>query len=261
MMGGAFSGEGGCEVRCEACGRVISSLPFKCRYCGGVFCAHHHLPENHSCPALPLIRQPRVEGMFTLPYPTRKIFAAEKEEEPVGRRLEGERWVREGERRVRIPVTGAPTPSARAWRLPKIPWSTVLAALAAAILIILFSTAFQKGTLPQPAAQAPLLSGEPLTVGEILRNPSIYMGRVVRVEGAVALALIPSCVDAESRMEVNYALVDGMGHTIPLAPTERTFLSAYIGSIVEVEGVVRRASCREGERPLIVAFKVYSRTP
>ncbi|MEM4454826.1 MAG: zinc finger AN1 domain-containing stress-associated protein [Thermofilaceae archaeon] len=253
-MGGAFSE----EVRCEACGKVIDSVPFRCRYCGGVFCVYHHLPENHSCPALPLIRQPRAEKMFALPYPARRALAAEEERaEPVKvlQRL-GE------ERRVRIPVSGASALAARVWRrvhLPKISWSIVLAVLAAAALIILFSTVFQRGTLPQPAT-APLF--EPLTVGEILRNPSLYMGRVVRVEGVVGLSLSPlRCVDEESGAAVYYVLVDGVGHTIPLVPTERTFLSAFIGSFVEVEGMVKKVSCSGSERPAIVAYKVYSRAP
>ncbi|MEM3586293.1 MAG: AN1-type zinc finger domain-containing protein [Candidatus Jordarchaeaceae archaeon] len=35
-------------VKCEQCGRD-DYLPFKCRYCGGYFCAEHRLPENHNC--------------------------------------------------------------------------------------------------------------------------------------------------------------------------------------------------------------------
>lgn len=27
-------------------------MPFKCRYCGGYFCAEHRLPEKHNCPGL-----------------------------------------------------------------------------------------------------------------------------------------------------------------------------------------------------------------
>ena len=39
---------------CHYCGKEIDSLiPFKCRYCGNLFCKHHHLPENHNCSNLP----------------------------------------------------------------------------------------------------------------------------------------------------------------------------------------------------------------
>ena len=28
------------------------AMPFKCKRCGGHFCAKHRLPENHDCPGL-----------------------------------------------------------------------------------------------------------------------------------------------------------------------------------------------------------------
>lgn len=34
---------------CEHCGEQISYLPFKCKYCDGVYCKKHRLPENHQC--------------------------------------------------------------------------------------------------------------------------------------------------------------------------------------------------------------------
>jgi hypothetical protein len=34
---------------CEYCGEQINFLPFKCKYCGGVYCKKHRLPENHQC--------------------------------------------------------------------------------------------------------------------------------------------------------------------------------------------------------------------
>ena len=34
---------------CEHCGVEIGYLPFKCKYCGGVYCKKHRLPENHQC--------------------------------------------------------------------------------------------------------------------------------------------------------------------------------------------------------------------
>lgn len=38
-------------AKCQVCGKDVA-LPFTCRYCGGTFCAEHHLPENHNCPGL-----------------------------------------------------------------------------------------------------------------------------------------------------------------------------------------------------------------
>jgi len=34
---------------CELCGEQINYLPFKCKYCGGIYCKKHRLPENHQC--------------------------------------------------------------------------------------------------------------------------------------------------------------------------------------------------------------------
>ncbi|TFF88799.1 MAG: hypothetical protein EU550_00575 [Promethearchaeota archaeon] len=34
---------------CEFCGEKIDYLPFSCKYCGGVYCKEHRLPENHEC--------------------------------------------------------------------------------------------------------------------------------------------------------------------------------------------------------------------
>ena len=36
---------------CQYCGKE-TYLPFKCKYCGGIFCSEHRLPEKHECPGL-----------------------------------------------------------------------------------------------------------------------------------------------------------------------------------------------------------------
>jgi membrane associated rhomboid family serine protease len=36
-------------AKCDICGKE-EYLPFKCKYCGGTFCAEHRLPEKHNCP-------------------------------------------------------------------------------------------------------------------------------------------------------------------------------------------------------------------
>lgn len=33
---------------CDKCGKEVA-LPYKCSYCGGIFCGEHRLPENHEC--------------------------------------------------------------------------------------------------------------------------------------------------------------------------------------------------------------------
>jgi len=39
-------------VKCQICQKRVN-IPFKCSYCGGIFCSKHRLPENHSCTGLP----------------------------------------------------------------------------------------------------------------------------------------------------------------------------------------------------------------
>ena len=33
---------------CSECGESIT-MPFKCKFCGELFCGEHRLPENHGC--------------------------------------------------------------------------------------------------------------------------------------------------------------------------------------------------------------------
>ena len=42
------------QFECEKCG-IKDALVFHCNYCGGYFCAEHHLPESHNCPRIPKI--------------------------------------------------------------------------------------------------------------------------------------------------------------------------------------------------------------
>ena len=38
--------------QCQLCKKRVD-IPFRCNYCGQLFCAEHRLPENHMCPNLP----------------------------------------------------------------------------------------------------------------------------------------------------------------------------------------------------------------
>lgn len=73
-------------MKCQQCNNEVS-LPFRCSYCQGYFCADHKLPENHRCPNLqepkqrylreekePKQEQPIEEGRF--------YFIKEPEEGP-----------------------------------------------------------------------------------------------------------------------------------------------------------------------------------
>jgi hypothetical protein len=43
---------------CTYCG-AQESLPFKCKFCGDIFCSDHHLPENHDCQGLVRFKETR----------------------------------------------------------------------------------------------------------------------------------------------------------------------------------------------------------
>ena len=38
-------------MKCDVCGKD-ELLPYRCKYCGGVFCVEHRLPEEHDCDAI-----------------------------------------------------------------------------------------------------------------------------------------------------------------------------------------------------------------
>lgn len=49
-------------AQCEFCGEEVT-LPYKCGYCGSLFCSRHRLPENHSCPGLDkILKESREQG-------------------------------------------------------------------------------------------------------------------------------------------------------------------------------------------------------
>jgi len=43
---------------CAVCG-AEEFIPYNCRYCGGVHCVYHRLPESHDCPNMAQARAPR----------------------------------------------------------------------------------------------------------------------------------------------------------------------------------------------------------
>ncbi|MFX1315697.1 MAG: AN1-type zinc finger domain-containing protein [Promethearchaeota archaeon] len=35
--------------KCYYCNKIIRNLPYRCKFCGMIFCRFHRLPENHNC--------------------------------------------------------------------------------------------------------------------------------------------------------------------------------------------------------------------
>ncbi len=63
---------------CAVCG-AEEFIPYVCRYCGGVHCVYHRLPENHECPNIEQARAPK------------PILRAEKRSIPASRLLKNPR--------------------------------------------------------------------------------------------------------------------------------------------------------------------------
>ena len=55
------------DNKCDYCGKY-EMLPFHCKYCGGVYCGSHRLPEYHECPGLRMVK----EGAWRAPAFGRK---------------------------------------------------------------------------------------------------------------------------------------------------------------------------------------------
>jgi predicted nucleic acid binding AN1-type Zn finger protein len=42
--------------RCYQCGRRVT-MPYKCKFCGGLYCDKHRLPESHECEGLKSLKR------------------------------------------------------------------------------------------------------------------------------------------------------------------------------------------------------------
>ena len=51
-------------MKCQVCSQE-TLLPFRCQFCGGLFCSEHRLPENHACPRIDFARTQRQEQVMT----------------------------------------------------------------------------------------------------------------------------------------------------------------------------------------------------
>jgi len=66
-------------AKCSECDREIS-MPFRCKFCGELFCSQHRLPENHQCSGLEEYkRRAREEKSFVYePFRSKEEEKAEK---------------------------------------------------------------------------------------------------------------------------------------------------------------------------------------
>jgi Zn-dependent protease len=61
-------------AKCKYCGNDVV-LPFKCNYCGELFCGEHRIPETHNCPEVWKAKAPRdTPPMTTQRFPEQPSY-------------------------------------------------------------------------------------------------------------------------------------------------------------------------------------------
>ncbi len=77
---------------CVHCG-AKETIPFTCKFCGGQFCANHHLPENHGCTGLEKFKEERgrkpEKWIYEPFHEGRKERVGREVKRPMGDRLSG----------------------------------------------------------------------------------------------------------------------------------------------------------------------------
>lgn len=62
-------------MKCEYCGSDVD-LPFRCPFCGRLFCVEHRLPETHACPSFKREMRPSLYALkFNQPPSSRRIIS------------------------------------------------------------------------------------------------------------------------------------------------------------------------------------------
>ncbi|MFX1321336.1 MAG: AN1-type zinc finger protein [Promethearchaeota archaeon] len=69
-------------TKCEYCGRIIETIPFKCKFCNLIYCEEHRIPEEHMCtsmlqPKSVTLKKTHGSGVF---YKDIRIKSIESEE-------------------------------------------------------------------------------------------------------------------------------------------------------------------------------------
>ncbi|GAG55625.1 unnamed protein product [marine sediment metagenome] len=87
------------EMKCVVCKKEVY-LPYRCSYCGQIFCDKHRLPENHMCPGLPKRGWENRKNVFH-PYGRSSIFQPapsplqpKNANEPVDKRVDAKDFIK-----------------------------------------------------------------------------------------------------------------------------------------------------------------------
>jgi len=103
---------------------------------------------------------------------------------------------------------------------------------------------------PQPeiTPQPEILKEEPqenVTIGEILKNPAVYNGRVVITEGRLLKSTLHPFKETPEGEKLNYALIDNQSFVISLIPPLVQTRSYIEGETYRVKGRVKYIETRE----------------
>lgn len=222
-------------ARCEYCGKEVY-LPYKCKYCGGIFCAEHHLPENHDCLGLQIYRQRRAGAgqMFTLPSVTR--FAPEYVASK--RPVRSER-VEEELKKVKPRQPAYYEPSYSSYRSESSGSKAGYVLLGIVIAFVLF-LALRSGMIPGIS-----FGGESgsftvylrVSNKELTQNPEAYVGKKVEVTGVLGFVALMGEISEDFETTVFYTLTDDQGYWVMVIPPSEQQRSLYFGSVYTARGV------------------------
>ncbi len=74
---------------CQICGKE-ETLPFRCKFCNGIFCYEHRLPENHNCTGLSQVKE--YLGEKIVYEPSKLEVKSEKHPKKIGIKIKFEIW-------------------------------------------------------------------------------------------------------------------------------------------------------------------------
>lgn len=228
-------------ARCEYCGKEVY-LPYKCKYCGGLFCEEHHLPENHDCLGLQILKQRRAAAgkMFTLPSATR--FAPEyvASKRPVVREERRREEWEEELRKARIRSARSYQPSYSASSSSGSRAGYVLLGLVIAFVLV-FAFRGQILGLLSGSGGTVIAIYTPVSPQQLTKSPELYVDKRVEVTGGLGISLITAMWrPVDVKIDTLYILQDNQGYYVYVVPPSESQRTLYLGHVYTARGVWRR---------------------
>ncbi|UNQ73586.1 AN1-type zinc finger protein [Infirmifilum sp. NZ] len=242
-------------MKCDYCGEEIDGIPWKCKYCGGTFCVKHHLPENHNCPSLALLKATKASDgkWFYLPYPSRGRTVEDIKEKPIEVPVKSS-----SHRRSQAKYS---SPEISMGKAGKVVLSLILVFVLVAIYVVYnwiaippvritvtepstVTPATSQGNTAQQTSTQPTIVASYDSIEDIAKNPEKYVGKVVRIRGLLGLAFVSvsSCTSPEGLTLSNLSLEDSQGYYVLIVPPSEQ-RNLYRGELYEAVGKVEKFHC------------------